>query len=76
MIYEPETLRSTIRGWYGKADRITYSQFRGEAVVVEGYSCGTSDSDLEASSDDIRNFCGKSSLSPIEQASVILLRNR
>ena len=76
MIRGTETVRSTIRGWYGKADRITYSQFRGEPVVVEGYSCGTSDSDLEASSDDVREYAGRTTLSPIELASVILLRNR
>ena len=76
MIRGTETVRSTIRGWYGKADRITYSQFQAEPVIVEGYSCGTSDSDLEASSDDILQYCGKSALSPIELASVILLRNR
>ena len=76
MIQEPKTVRSTIRGWYGKNDRITYSQFEAEPVIVEGYSCGNSDSDLEASSDDVRRYAGRTTLSPIELASVILLRNR
>jgi hypothetical protein len=44
-------------------------------VVLSSYSCGVAD-DAEASAEDIARFRGKSALSPIESAALVLLRSR
>ena len=70
----------SIRSIYNYADRESFGESESGELQYTGYSARCSpdtpddDSDLFGSSDDIRNYCGKSALSPLELASVILLR--
>jgi hypothetical protein len=44
-------------------------------VVLSSYSCGMGD-DMEASPEDVARYRGKSALSPIESAALVLLHSR
>ena len=65
--------RMTVRGYTSPHDIETFEVVSG--VYYTGFSCGVSD-DAEASPEDIARFRGKSALSPIESAALVLLRSR
>jgi hypothetical protein len=52
-----------------------FQESPGGNVVLSSYSCGITD-DTEASAEDIARYRGKSALSPIESAALVLLRSR
>lgn len=65
--------RMTVRGYTSPHDIETFEVVSG--VYYTGFSCGVAD-DIEASPEDIAKFRGKSALSPIESAALVLLRSR
>lgn len=65
--------RMTVRGYTSPHDIETFEVQSG--VYYTGFSCGVTD-DAEASAEDIARFRGKSALSPIESAALVLLRSR
>jgi hypothetical protein len=65
--------RITVRGYTGQHDIETFETISG--VYYTGFSCGVSD-DAEASPEDIARYRGRSALSPIESAALVLLRSR
>jgi len=52
-----------------------FQEVSGGNVVLSSYSCGVTD-DAEASPEDIARYRGKSALSPIESAALVLLHCR
>ena len=68
--------RAVLRGFW---DRNVLEGFFQESpngnVVLSSYSCGIAD-DTEASPEDIAKYRGRSALSPIESAALVLLRSR
>jgi hypothetical protein len=65
--------RMTVRGYTSPHDIETFEVQSG--VYYTGFSCGVAN-DTEASPEDIAKYRGRSSLSPIESAAVMLLRSR
>jgi hypothetical protein len=65
--------RFTIRGYTSPYD-IEIFEFQ-SGVYYTGFSCGVTD-DTEASPEDIARYRGRSALSPIESAALVLLRSR
>jgi hypothetical protein len=68
--------RAVLRGFWDQNVLEGFFQETPEGnVVLSSYSCGVTD-DAEASLDDIARFRGRSALSPIESAALVLLRSR
>jgi hypothetical protein len=68
--------RAVLRGfWDHNVMEGFFQESPGGNVVLSSYSCGMGD-DAEASPEDIARFRGKSALSPIESAALVLLHSR
>lgn len=68
--------RAVLRGfWDHNVMEGWIQETPGEDAVLSSYSCGASD-DAEGSAEDVARYRGKSALSPIESAALVLLRSR